>query len=142
MPTLLSRAAALLGVEELARFEEPQLVRYRPGQCFNWHYDAVPPTLLGNGGQRVATLLVYLNDVHDGGCTAFRDLRAGGTDAQRALERVNALCRWLRDRGEPCAGLGRHLCRRGHGAARRSPLWVECGEELGTVRGLRGDEAL
>ena len=80
-PSLLARAAALLGVADLARFEEPQLVRYQSGQYFSWHYDAVPPTQLNNGGQRVATLLVYLNDVAEGGCTAFRDLRAGGTDA-------------------------------------------------------------
>ena len=81
VPTFLARAAALLGVDDIRRFEEPQLVRYAPGQYFNWHYDAVPPTLLNNGGQRVATLLVYLNDVPGGGRTAFRDLRAGGTDA-------------------------------------------------------------
>lgn len=80
-PLLLARAAALLGVTDIARFEEPQLVRYQPGQYFNWHYDAVPPTLLTNGGQRVATLLVYLSDVPLGGRTAFRDLRAGGSDA-------------------------------------------------------------
>ena len=80
-PLLLARASALLGVADIARFEEPQLVRYAPGQYFNWHYDAVPPTLLNNGGQRVATLLVYLNDVPLGGRTAFRDLRAGGTDS-------------------------------------------------------------
>lgn len=76
---LLARARALLGVEDLGRFEEPQLVRYAPGQYFSWHYDAVPPTMLVNGGQRVCTLLVYLNDVPEGGRTAFRDLRAGGT---------------------------------------------------------------
>ena len=50
---LLAKAAALLGVADISRFEEPQLVRYQPGQYFNWHYDAVPPTLLNNGGQRV-----------------------------------------------------------------------------------------
>jgi len=77
---LLAKASALLGVDDIARFEEPQLVRYAPGQYFNWHYDAVPPTLLTNGGQRLCTLLVYLNDVPEGGRTSFRDLRAGGTD--------------------------------------------------------------
>jgi len=78
---LLAKASALLGVDDLERFEEPQLVKYAPGQYFNWHYDAVPPTLLSNGGQRLCTLLVYLNDVPDGGRTSFRDLRAGGTGA-------------------------------------------------------------
>lgn len=81
VPYLLARAAALLGVEDIARFEEPQLVRYQPGQYFNWHYDEVPSSSLFNGGQRVATLLVYLNDVPAGGRTTFRDLRAGGIDA-------------------------------------------------------------
>ena len=46
---------------------------------FSWHYDALPPG--HDGGQRAATCLVYLNDVAEGGRTAFRDLRAGGTDA-------------------------------------------------------------
>lgn len=82
VPTLLARAAALLGIEDLRRFEEPQLVRYKAGQYFSWHCDAVPATMLNNGGQRIATLLVYLNDVPSGGRTSFRDLRAGGTDEQ------------------------------------------------------------
>lgn len=53
-------------------------VRYRPGEKFTWHLDALPPTpeLASNGGQRIATLLVYLTDLPegDGGATAFRDL--------------------------------------------------------------------
>lgn len=77
---LLARARSLLGVDA-SHFEEPQLVHYAAGQKFSWHYDAVPPTLLHNGGQRLATLLVYLNDVADGGQTAFRDLQVGGTDS-------------------------------------------------------------
>ena len=38
----------------------PQVVRYRGGEKFGYHYDAVPPTLLGNGGQRAMTLYVLL----------------------------------------------------------------------------------
>lgn len=79
VPFLLARAAALLQ-SPIDTFEEPQLVRYQPGERFTWHYDAVPPTMLNNGGQRLATLLVYLNDVPSGGRTAFRDLRVGGSD--------------------------------------------------------------
>ena len=78
---LVARAAALLG-RPVDNFEEPQLVRYEPGQRFSWHYDQIPFTMLANGGQRLATLLVYLNDVPSGGRTAFRDLRVGGTDSE------------------------------------------------------------
>ena len=84
---LLAKASALLG-KPVAHFEEPQLVRYKSGQAFGWHYDAVPPTQLANGGQRLATLLVYLNDVPVGGRTAFRDLQMGGTDANGSPRRV------------------------------------------------------
>jgi prolyl 4-hydroxylase len=75
VPTLLAKARRLLGAET-SRMEEPQVVMYRPGEEFSWHYDEVPGSRLGNGGQRVATLLVYLNDVGEGrgGGTAFRDL--------------------------------------------------------------------
>ena len=77
---LLAKASSLLAAEP-EHFEEPQLVHYASGQQFTWHYDAVPPALLTNGGQRLATLLVYLADVPAGGCTAFRDLQMGGIDA-------------------------------------------------------------
>lgn len=57
---------------------QPKQVRYRPGEKFTWHLDALPPTpeLPGKGGQRIATLLVYLTELPegDGGATAFRDL--------------------------------------------------------------------
>jgi prolyl 4-hydroxylase len=74
---LLAKANAILGVDP-SHMEEPQIVRYRPGQEFNWHYDVVPETLLANGGQRVGTLLVYLNSVPTlaGGGTVFRDLQS------------------------------------------------------------------
>lgn len=73
VPTLVGRAVELTGAEP-DRLEEPQIVRYKAGQQFRWHYDEVPRSLLANGGQRRATLLVYLNDVPLGGATAFRDL--------------------------------------------------------------------
>jgi prolyl 4-hydroxylase len=74
---LLAKTKAVLGVDP-CHMEEPQIVRYRPGQEFNWHYDVVPETLLANGGQRVGTLLVYLNSVPTlaGGGTVFRDLQS------------------------------------------------------------------
>lgn len=59
-PELLAKASALLGVEDYTHWEEPQTVRYRPGERFNWHLDALPPSQTGasKGGQRTATILV------------------------------------------------------------------------------------
>lgn len=76
VPTLLAKTRDVLGMD-LHQLEEPQIVRYQSGQEFSWHYDQVPTPQLGNGGQRLATLLVYLNTVPDGGGggTVFRDLR-------------------------------------------------------------------
>jgi len=75
VPTLLAKAQRLLDVD-LSQIEEPQLVRYRTGEEFSWHYDEIPTKQLANGGQRLATLLVYLNDMDEGmgGATIFRDL--------------------------------------------------------------------
>jgi prolyl 4-hydroxylase len=74
--TLLAKAHYRLGFA-LESMEEPQVVRYAKGQEFTWHYDEVPPSELSNGGQRLATLLVYLNTVSTGGGTVFRDLQDG-----------------------------------------------------------------
>lgn len=44
------------------------------GQQFTWHYDAIQPHLRDSSGNRIATLIVYLNDCESGGETVFRDL--------------------------------------------------------------------
>lgn len=81
VPTLLAKAHHVLGIPTLEQMEEPQIVRYKTGQEFSWHYDEVPAPQLKNGGQRLATLLVYLNNVSEGagGGTIFRDLKDGAT---------------------------------------------------------------
>ena len=70
--------------------EEPQIVRYEPGQEFSYHYDEVPPPQLDNGGQRLATLLVYLNSVppEAGGGTTFRDLTSISITSEGKKETV------------------------------------------------------
>ena len=73
-PELLAKAHHILNIP-LETMEEPQVVRYKTGQEFSWHYDEVPTPQLENGGQRLATLLVYLSDLpNGGGGTVFRDL--------------------------------------------------------------------
>lgn len=88
VPTLLAKTSRLLADLPIERIEEPQLVRYKTGEQFSYHYDALPGEELDrNGGQRVATLLVYLRTIDDdkGGATEFRDLRdsSGNTLSMR-----------------------------------------------------------
>lgn len=57
-----------------------QVLHYRPGAEYKPHYDyfdpAEPgtPTILRRGGQRLATLVIYLNDPERGGGTTFPDV--------------------------------------------------------------------
>ena len=75
VPALLAKAKRLLNDLPLRQMEEAQIVRYRTGEEFSWHYDEIPKAQLENGGQRIATLLVYLNTNSKGGGTIFRDLK-------------------------------------------------------------------
>jgi len=60
--------------------ELPQVARYTDNQRYVEHYDGVDPhteagrAFCASGGQRIATVLMYLNDVEEGGCTFFRRL--------------------------------------------------------------------
>jgi len=76
---LIRSVLSLFPDAKLENCEEPQVVRYEDGDYFDWHQDALPAEQArraANGGQRVATVIVYLNDMNDreGGATAFRDL--------------------------------------------------------------------
>jgi len=57
-----------------------QILHYQPGAEYKPHYDyfdpAEPgtPSILKRGGQRVATLIVYLNEPEKGGGTTFPDV--------------------------------------------------------------------
>eukprot|EP00980_Cylindrotheca_fusiformis_P014782 scaffold4026_cov117-Cylindrotheca_fusiformis.AAC.17 len=83
VPELMAKASRLLGLDSIDQWEEPQTVRYRRQEKFTWHLDALSPSeaLPERGGQRIATLLVYLTELgaSDGGATIFRDLSSAGT---------------------------------------------------------------
>lgn len=70
-----------------------QVLRYGPGAEYRPHYDyfdpAEPgtPTLLERGGQRVATLLIYLSTPDEGGATMF----------------PTCAWKWRRSRAMPCS---------------------------------------
>lgn len=57
-----------------------QILRYPPGAQYKPHYDyfnpAEPgtPAILQRGGQRVATLIIYLHEPEEGGATVFPDI--------------------------------------------------------------------
>ena len=74
-----ARIAALLDWP-VERGEGLQILRYRPGAEYKPHYDyfdpAQPgtPNILQRGGQRLATLVMYLNTPTRGGATTFPDV--------------------------------------------------------------------
>ena len=69
------RIAAVTGTA-VAQGEPLQILRYRPGQEYKPHFDAIA----GDPNQRILTVLVYLNEDYEGGETSFvnADLRFRG----------------------------------------------------------------
>ncbi|WP_158681745.1 2OG-Fe(II) oxygenase [Microbulbifer pacificus] len=71
-----ARISHLLGVPE-SRGEPLQILHYQPGAEYRPHYDFFNPEHPGNsrvlsmGGQRMGTVIMYLNDVVSGGSTVF-----------------------------------------------------------------------
>jgi len=68
---LISRVNRLTGVSQ--QFQEPtQVARYVTGQFYQSHLDALDNP--GHDGQRIGTVLMYLNNVPSGGGTFFNEL--------------------------------------------------------------------
>lgn len=73
------RIAALLNWP-VQNGEGLQVLRYRPGAEYKPHHDyfdpvhSGTPTILSRGGQRVGTLVIYLNTPEKGGGTTFPDV--------------------------------------------------------------------
>jgi len=60
--------------------EDLQVVRYKPGQYYNEHHDSCCDnnkhcqSFIKKGGQRILTILIYLNDDFEDGQTYFKNL--------------------------------------------------------------------
>jgi len=78
--TKLDKRIAELMQVPVANGEGIQILNYKIGGEYKPHYDYFPPELAGSkvhiarGGQRVATLIMYLNTVEGGGETIFPEL--------------------------------------------------------------------
>jgi len=76
----LERRIAQLVSWPIANGEGLQVLHYRAGAEYKPHYDYFDPsepgtpTILKRGGQRVATLVIYLNEPARGGGTVFPDI--------------------------------------------------------------------
>ena len=112
MLVMQERLGACAGVDVLA-MEGPQVLHYAPGQQYGRHFDFMEPDMPGNAvqitrfGQRVATLLVYLNQGFEGGETDFPTLgisykgRAGDALMFRNVSRTGAPDRRMDHAGLP-----------------------------------------
>ncbi|GAA5184845.1 2OG-Fe(II) oxygenase [Niveibacterium umoris] len=75
----IERRLAALMAWPLENGEGMQVLRYGVGAQYTPHFDYFPPqdpgsaAHLATGGQRVATMVLYLNDVEAGGATVFPD---------------------------------------------------------------------
>lgn len=71
-PTIhaLNRRFAAVSGTDITSGETLQVLRYRPGQQYRAHLDAIP----GMANQRHLTLLTWLNDAYEGGETLFTEL--------------------------------------------------------------------
>ncbi|URD93368.1 P4Hc [Musa troglodytarum] len=71
--------------------EAIQVLRYETNQYYTWHHDYFSdPFNLKKGGQRVATMLMYLNDVDEGGETIFPQVGSG--ECSCGGSKVKGLC--------------------------------------------------
>lgn len=108
---LRERIARTAGLP-LTGLEPSQVLRYGVGETFDWHVDWLDPAIPGQAidlaerGQRIATLLLYLNDDFEGGETAFEagDLRHRARRGD-ALMWANTLPQGGVDRSTRHAGL-------------------------------------
>jgi prolyl 4-hydroxylase len=98
----LNRRLAAISDTAFEQGEPLQILRYRPGQQYLRHRDAIP----GYENQRIKTVLVYLNEGYEGGETCFlhTELRVKGRMGDAIVFR-NTLDSGVADPASEHAGL-------------------------------------
>lgn len=77
---VMQERAARLTQVPVVQHEAPNVISYEPGQKFDFHFDFVAPESRGfqqelaTLGQRILTLITYLNEDFEGAATAFPEL--------------------------------------------------------------------
>lgn len=67
------RISKLIGIPD-TNAERLQLLQYEPGQYYTTHHDMIQYQADQQGGHRILTVYIYLNDVEEGGGTMFDEL--------------------------------------------------------------------
>lgn len=108
---IAKKLAALVGRSNLTHAENLQVIHYGPGHFFASHLDSYDldsetgQRCTKNGGQRVTTVLVYLNDVQEGGETCFTELKVS---VKPTAGRVTIFNDILGDPMDPSSDMARH----------------------------------
>ncbi len=67
------RVSTIMGIP-MEHGEGLHVLNYKPGQEYKEHFDYFAPTSKAASNNRIATLVLYLNDVEEGGSTFFPKL--------------------------------------------------------------------
>jgi len=106
---IVSRICDLTG-QKMENAEPLQVVQYEPGGYYNDHHDSccdkdpACTDFVKNGGQRVLTVLIYLNDAFTGGATRFSKIEKDIKPPKYG----GVIFRPLQDDGNKCHPLALH----------------------------------
>ena len=120
--SIIQRVCDLTG-NDISHCEPLQVVQYEPGGYYNDHHDSCCDDnpkctdFVQNGGQRILTVLIYLNDEFTGGATRFskieKDVKPGkyGAIIFKPLEEDSNKCHPLAlHRGTPVKSGIKYIC--------------------------------
>lgn len=110
---VIEQRVARLVDQPLSNQEGMQILEYGPTNEYQPHHDYFDPVhsghrmIIGDGGQRMATVLMYLNDCFDAGETTFPELGIGFTPMKgsallfASCDHNGLLLEWSKHSGRP-----------------------------------------